>query len=61
MRDEPELPANDLEERIKTQINRYHVALLLLRQNKTDWMNTVLEDAAFGSQEILELYCIKES
>ena len=58
MSGEPELPANDLEERIKTQLNRYSIALLLLRQNKTDCVITALEDAAFGSQTIMDLYCI---
>lgn len=55
---EPELQPNDLEERIKTQLNRYNIAFLLYQQGKMDWLPTILEDAFCGGQYILDYYCV---
>ena len=57
---EPELQEDDLEERLKTTIKRAEVALLLIRYGFPKYLPTILEDLHYGTQLILELYCIEE-
>ena len=55
---EPELQPDDLEERLKTTIRRAEIALLLIRYGFPNYLPTILEDLHYGTQLIIELYCI---
>ncbi len=57
---EPELQADDLEERLKTTIRRAEVALLLIRYGFPNYLPTILEDMFAGTQTILDLYCVSQ-
>jgi len=58
--EEPETAENDLVERIKTTKNRCEIALLILDNGREDLIYTELEDMYYGTQVILDKYCIKE-
>ena len=58
--DEPQFVEHDLEERIKTIRNRCHIALILIERADFDLLSTILEDMHYGTQIIIDLYCIKE-
>ncbi len=59
--DEPTEMENDLEERLKTTRNRTEIALLLIAQGREELLPTMLEDIYFGTQLILDKYCIKST
>jgi len=60
--DEPqEIMGNDLEERLKTTRNRAEIALLLIAQGREELLPTMLEDIYFGTQLILDKYCVKST
>ena len=56
-----EIMGNDLEERLKTTRNRAEIALLLIAQSREELLPTILEDIYFGTQLILDKYCIKST
>ena len=59
--DEPGVIAgHDLTERIKTARNRCDIALILIDKGKDNLLPTILEDLFYGSQIILDRYCVKE-
>jgi len=56
---------NDLEERLYTTINRCQIALTLVglgvKVERRSQLATILEDLHYGTQVILEHYCVDES
>ncbi len=60
-RQEPiEILGDDLLERLKTTRNRADIAILLLKLNRHELIYTVLEDLHYGTQNLIDKYCIKE-
>ena len=55
-----EITGNDLEERLKTTRNRVDITLILLGLQRQDLIYTILEDLHYGTQLIMDKYCLKE-
>lgn len=58
--DAPTEMENDLEERLKNTVVRCELAMFLIKNERWDFIPTVLELLYDGTQLILERYCIKE-
>ena len=59
MNEPPRMP-DDLVERLTTTKKRCDIALLLVQYGKEELLPTILEDIFFGSQCILDYYCVKD-
>ncbi|GAI04365.1 unnamed protein product, partial [marine sediment metagenome] len=57
---EPKIAGNDLQEWLKTTRARCEIALLLIDAKRNDLLPTILEDLFYGTQIILDCYCIEE-